>query len=172
EWAVKVNLLAAPAPAAEPARNPGPGADGSPAPSGRAYLARLRTRGQEREQRRERAVEAAELLDRAVLSIADATLRRRPHGAEITGRDRTQIMNSAYLVPDERRSELLELLDRLRAAPEFQGCEVEASGPWVPYSFVEAGAFTEVAGGSGDQSVPAEGSPRGQAPHDSVGSRA
>ncbi|MFF1714244.1 GvpL/GvpF family gas vesicle protein [Streptomyces sp. NPDC058268] len=87
----------------------------------------------------------------------------------MTGRDRTQIMNSAYLAPDERRS---ELLDRLRAAPEFQGCEVEASGPWVPYSFVEPGAFTEVTGGSGDQSVPVEVPPRGHAPHNSVGSRA
>ncbi|MGW0908812.1 GvpL/GvpF family gas vesicle protein [Streptomyces sp. NPDC002853] len=143
EWAVKVNLLAGrkqatQAPRESPARD-----DQAPAPSGRAYLARLRERGQERDDRRQRAVDAAELLDRAVLSVADATVRRRPHGAEIVGRDRTQILNAAYLVPEQSGSEFNELLDRLRAAPEFEGCEVEVTGPWVPYSFVDAASLAE-----------------------------
>lgn len=143
EWAVKVNLLAArkldpQTPQESPARD-----DEAPAPSGRAYLARLRERGQARDDRRERALAAAELLDRAALSIADATVRRRPHGAEVVGRDRTQILNAAYLVPEPSGSEFTALLDRLRAAPEFEGCEVEVTGPWVPYSFVDAAALAE-----------------------------
>lgn len=121
------------------------------APSGRAYLARLRERGQERDHRRQRAVDAAELLDRAVLSVADATVRRRPHGAEIVGRGRTQIMNAAYLVPTRSGAELMELIDRLRAAPEFEGCEVEVTGPWVPYSFVETATLTESPDGTADR---------------------
>ncbi|NEB81958.1 GvpL/GvpF family gas vesicle protein [Streptomyces sp. SID14478] len=136
EWAVKISLVtAAPAPS-------GPQATGGdarePTPGGRAYLARLRERGQEREQRRGRAVEAAELLDRAALSIAAASVRRRLHSAEITGRGRTQIMNTAYLVGEEQERDFIELLERLREAPEFQDCEVEVTGPWVPYSFVDA----------------------------------
>lgn len=172
EWAVKVNLIAA--------KDPDPGttqprdaaADPSPSPSsGRAYLARLRERGQEREQRRERAVEAAELLDRAVLSIADATVHRRPHSAEITGRGRTQVMNAAYLIPEERGAEMLDLVERLRSAPEFQDSEVEVTGPWVPYSFVDATSFTEAAEASGDRPEPTE-ELRGERPHATLRSRA
>lgn len=146
EWAVKVNLLAGRKPASQPPQE-SPARDEAPAPSGRAYLARLRERGQERDDRRQRAVDAAELLDRAVLSIADATVRRRPHGAEVVGRDRTQILNAAYLVPEQSGPEFNALLDRLRAAPEFEGCEVEVTGPWVPYSFVDASSLAETDAG-------------------------
>lgn len=168
EWAVKVNLLAASA--AAPHAFPS-GAGEVPPSGGRAYLARLRERGQDREQRRERALQAAELLDRAVRSVADATVRRRPHSVEITGRDRVQLMNAAYLVPEGRGAELLELLDRLRAAPEFQDSEVEVTGPWVPYSFVEAASFTEVTDMPDDRPAPTE-KPCGQGAHDTVGGRA
>lgn len=166
EWAVKVNLLATAAPAPEPTPTPAT----APAPAtGRAYLTRLRERGQAREQRRERAVRAAELLDRAVLSLADATVRRRPHSAEVTGRDRAQIMNAAYLVPEGRDAELLALVEQLRAAPEFQDSEVEIeiTGPWVPYSFVDAASFTEVAGSPGDRPT-ATAEPRDRGPHETV----
>lgn len=157
EWAVKVNLLATRAqtpptpptsqtPHASSARDTRTTrCDEAPAPSGRAYLARLRERGQERDDRRQRALDAAELLDRAVLSVADATVRRRPHSAEIVGRDRTQIMNAAYLVPERSGAEFIAMLDQLRAAPEFEGCEVEVSGPWVPYSFVDAVSLSDAA---------------------------
>ncbi|MET7360033.1 GvpL/GvpF family gas vesicle protein [Streptomyces sp. NPDC005562] len=165
EWAVKVNLLATSSPSPpEPTPKPAP----TPTPAtGRAYLNRLRERGQAREQRRERAVQAAELLDRAVLSLADATVRRRPHSAEVTGRDRAQIMNAAYLVPEDRAGELLSLVEQLRAAPEFQDSEVEVTGPWVPYSFVDAASFTEVASSSGDR-PPATAEPRVRGPHETV----
>ncbi|MEU1117974.1 MULTISPECIES: GvpL/GvpF family gas vesicle protein [unclassified Streptomyces] len=170
EWAVKVNLLATSSPAPrEPTPTPTPA-------TGRAYLTRLRARGQAREQRRERAVQAAELLDRAVLSLADATVRRRPHSAEVTGRDRAQIMNAAYLVPEDRAAELLALVEQLRAAPEFRDSEVEVTGPWVPYSFVDAASFTEVASSSGDRpsaiAEPSDRGPHETVPQDAAGSRA
>ncbi|MGW7086787.1 GvpL/GvpF family gas vesicle protein [Streptomyces sp. NPDC054871] len=183
EWAVKVNLLA---PRAQSPQTPqtlkspktpqtprksSAQDDETPAPSGRAYLARLRERGQERDDRRQRALDAAELLDRAVLSVADATVRRRPHSAEIVGRDRTQIMNAAYLVAEQRGAELLALLDRLRAAPEFEGCEVDVTGPWVPYSFVDAASPTEETDPSHAQRQ-GDGRPSGQGRPDVVGSRA
>ncbi|MEU8958018.1 GvpL/GvpF family gas vesicle protein [Streptomyces sp. NPDC048518] len=175
EWAVKVNLLATSAPSPEPTTAATPASAPGPA-TGRAYLTRLRDRGQAREQRRERAVQAAELLDRAVLSLADATVRRRPHSAEVTGRDRAQIMNAAYLVPEGRDAELLALVEQLRAAPEFQGSEVEITGPWVPYSFVDAASFTEVAGSPGDRPTttaePHDRGPHETVPQDAAGSRA
>ncbi|MFJ6700093.1 GvpL/GvpF family gas vesicle protein [Streptomyces sp. NPDC091272] len=156
EWAVKVNLISKGGPAESdgpagggdrPVAGGGPAdGDDTPRPTGRAYLTRLRGRQQDRESRRERAVRAAELLDRAVLSLADGTVRRRPHGTEITGRDRTQIMNTAYLVPEDHGRRLAELLEQLRAEPEFMDTELEVTGPWVPYSFVDPTGFTEVAG--------------------------
>lgn len=178
EWAVKVNLLAGrkldPQTPQTP-QEPPAGGDEKPAPSGRAYLARLRERGQERDDRRQRALEAAELLDRAVLSIADATVRRRPHGAEIVGRDRTQIMNAAYLVPERSGAEFNALLDRLRAAPEFEACELEVTGPWVPYSFVDAASLAETQDGPQDRAYDeprAESRPAARPRPDSVGSPA
>ncbi|MEV0522143.1 GvpL/GvpF family gas vesicle protein [Streptomyces sp. NPDC050439] len=172
EWAVKVNLLAVRKPEPQTAQPPqeSPAHDEAPAPSGRAYLARLRERGQERDDRRQRAVNAAELLDRAVLSIADATVRRRLHGAEIVGRDRTQILNAAYLVPEQSGAEFNALLDQLRAAPEFEGCEVEVTGPWVPYSFVDTASLAET-----DAAGPPQGShagpPQGSHARPHAGSR-
>lgn len=149
EWAVKVSLmqsgtvarsaLTAPsgtAPSGTPAPDPQPGPQRV---SGRAYMSHLRSRRQLRELHRESALAAAEQVDRAVRGMAAGAVRRRPHGPEVTGKDRTQVMNAAYLIAEDRTEELAATIARLRRSPDFHGVEIEVSGPWAPYSFTDGG---------------------------------
>ncbi|MFD4696513.1 GvpL/GvpF family gas vesicle protein [Streptomyces niveus] len=140
EWAVKVYLTQS----AATARSVAPDTRQTPAPgpgpvSGRAYLDRLRSRQSLREQHRESAVAAAERVDRAVRDLAVAMVPRRPHGPEVTGKDRTQISNMAYLIADDRSEELAATIGRLRTSPDFDGIEIDVTGPWAPYSFTDGG---------------------------------
>lgn len=143
EWSVKVHLTqagttarsAAPGAPETAASGPGPG----PRVSGRDYLNGLRSRQHLREEHRESALAAAEQVDNAVRRLAVGTVSRRPHGPEVTGKDRTQIMNTAYLVAEDRTEELTAMIGRLRASPEFNGIEIDVSGPWAPYSFTDGG---------------------------------
>ena len=119
----------------DPARRP---TDDSTAPaSGREYL-------EQRRQARERAASARAELDAALrsaherlLAVADAGVLNRPQPRELTGSERDMVLNAAYLVPvgDEA---LLEEVERLR--DELPGLDVEVTGPWAPYNFVEAAA--------------------------------
>lgn len=144
EWAVKVYLTqsatTARSVAPDTRQTPAPGRGAGPgAVSGRAYLDRLRSRQNLREQHRESALAAAERVDRAVRELAVAMVPRRPHGPEVTGKDRTQIMNMAYLIADDRSEELAATIGRLRASPDFDGIEIDVTGPWAPYSFTDGG---------------------------------
>ncbi|MEV0774117.1 GvpL/GvpF family gas vesicle protein [Streptomyces sp. NPDC050428] len=144
EWAVKVHLTqtGATARSAAPGTRETAAPDRGPGPrpvTGRAYLDRLRSRQHLREQRRESAMAAAEQVDNAMRTLAVGTVARRPHGPEVTGKDRTQIMNTAYLVAEDRSEELTATIGRLRASPEFNSIEIDVSGPWAPYSFTDGG---------------------------------
>lgn len=144
EWAVKVHLTQADAAAgsAAPAtrETAAPGTEVGPrSVSGRDYLDRLRSRRNLREHHRESALAAAEQVDNAVRKLAVGTVSRRPHGPEVTGQDRTQIMNTAYLIAEDRTDELRATIGRLRASPAFDGIEIDVSGPWAPYSFTDGG---------------------------------
>jgi Gas vesicle synthesis protein GvpL/GvpF len=132
EWGVKVHTAVAPRP--DPAPQPvAPGAA-----SGLAYLDRARGRQRAREHRHDAALLAADTVDGALREVAVAARRLRPHGAEITGRDRTQVLNAAYLVPKEGGGRLADVVGRLTRLPELRGVEIDLSGPWPPYSFANA----------------------------------
>jgi hypothetical protein len=130
EWAVKVYAVRSGQPAdSGPSQRAG---------SGRAYLDRLRGRQRAREQRHEGALRAAESAHTALLrEHAVAARRLRTHGAEVTGSHRTQVMNGAYLVSSDRASEVAATVERLRNELPGEDVEIELSGPWVPYSFVD-----------------------------------
>ncbi|WP_267765170.1 GvpL/GvpF family gas vesicle protein [Streptomyces albidoflavus] len=149
EWAVKVHRDTA-VPLLEPdadADAPAASAPDEPA-TGREYLARVRDRRATRERRQESALDAVDLVDRVVRTVAVASVRRPLHGVELTGRDRPQVMNGAYLVPRDDERLLSAALDTLRQDPRLSGFAVEASGPWVPYSFASV-ALTEGVGRDG-----------------------
>lgn len=119
----------------DPARR---AADDAPAPAtGREYLQRQR-------EARERASTARADLDAALrhvherlLAVADAGILNRPQPRELTGSERAMALNAAYLVRVGDDA-LLDEVERLRA--ELPELDLEVTGPWAPYNFVEADA--------------------------------
>ena len=146
EWAVKVYVrqpdatswpgLPAP-PDVSPPASPSEAQQGA----GRAYMNRMRSRQRLRDLSRETALAAAEKVDTAVRELAVDGVRRRLHGPEVTGKDRTQVMNAAYLIPDDHSEELADTIERLRDSPDFATVSIDISGPWAPYSFTDGGTL-------------------------------
>ncbi|NSC23827.1 hypothetical protein FM076_22790, partial [Streptomyces albus subsp. chlorinus] len=62
----------------------------------------------------------------------------RAHDPALSGRG-PQLLNAAYLVAEGREAEVREAVRRLRESPGCRAVEVELTGPWVPYSFVDGG---------------------------------
>jgi len=138
EWAVKAYAKQIGAPRAA-ADGPSPTSGSVPAPgAGRAYLDRVRARRQVQQDRQAAALAEVERIDATIRSLASGAVRRRPHGAQVTGRNRVQLLNGAYLVDVRRVGELHDAVDALRA--DAVAVEIEVSGPWVPYSFAEMSA--------------------------------
>ncbi|WP_407561747.1 GvpL/GvpF family gas vesicle protein [Streptomyces sp. 184] len=119
-----------PAPAARP---------GAPAQPGHAYLNRLRGVRHERERRQEAGLQAAEAVAHTFAGLAVAGRRLRPHGTALTAGRGPQLLNAAYLVTEARGGEVADAVRRLRGSPECRDVEIELTGPWVPYSFVDEG---------------------------------
>lgn len=140
EWGVKVyarpagrRTVSAAAPSAQSNHQ-----DAAVSP-GQAYLERLRGVRRERERRQESGVTAAEAVDRAFAGLAVAGRRLRPHDAAFTAGHGAHLLNAAYLVAEARGGEVADAVRRLRRGPECRDVEIELTGPWVPYSFVDEG---------------------------------
>ncbi|MEW1994627.1 GvpL/GvpF family gas vesicle protein [Streptomyces coelicoflavus] len=134
EWAVKVHAAESPP---EPATDTGAGAGtgtGSGA-GGRAYLTRISARRRDRQGAHDRALAEAEAVDAELRRYAVAATRHRPQSERLTGRRAPQLLNVAYLVEDARRTAFAEALARLTADGRRPAVRVDASGPWIPYSF-------------------------------------
>ncbi|WP_141575402.1 GvpL/GvpF family gas vesicle protein [Actinomadura sp. WMMA1423] len=75
----------------------------------------------------------AELADHAA-----ASRHHPPQDPRLSGREGEQILNAAYLLDEEQVEGFLAVT---RAARErLPGIEVEVTGPWPPYSFIDPGA--------------------------------
>jgi len=150
EWAVKVYANAAANAEAAAAAAANEGASGTAKAtrttgrvSGSAYLDRVRSRQRDRQARQDAALACAARVDDAIRALAVDAVRRRPHGPDITGRHRPQILNAAYLLDVDRTDEFNAAIASIKAGEageaERAPIEIEVSGPWVPYSFVESG---------------------------------
>lgn len=128
EWAVKVSV-------GQGAAGPGPGAEGGPAGTGAAYLARVRGREHERRARHEAVGRVARQVHERADALAAAAVRRPPHGAAVTGPERRQVLNAAYLVDEGRAQELVAAVRGLAGVHGGLEVHIDVSGPWVPYSF-------------------------------------
>ncbi|MCE7079638.1 GvpL/GvpF family gas vesicle protein [Streptomyces sp. ST2-7A] len=108
---------------------------------GPAHLDRLRARRRSEEERDTLSLRAVERARTEVERPAVATRRLRAHGVAVTGRERRQVLNPACPVDGGRGQEFVARVEALdRCADLGVDVRVEATGPWVPYSFVgEAG---------------------------------
>ncbi|WP_328859528.1 GvpL/GvpF family gas vesicle protein [Streptomyces sp. NBC_00306] len=152
EWAVKVHLArpAAEPGAAEPTARPTStrqGASGQGA--GRAYLSRVSGRQRQADEERQAAFRAAEQVDEAVRRHATAAVRHRLHSAELTGSNKAQVLNAAYLIGDEAYPAFVRAVADLRGTPALSGIEIDVTGPWAPYSFAELGDYAPGQPGAG-----------------------
>ncbi|MFI1753003.1 GvpL/GvpF family gas vesicle protein [Streptomyces sp. NPDC020571] len=132
EWAVKVHAAEA---APEAAGDTGTVAPTGSGGGGRAYLSRVSARRREERGARGKALAEAEAVDAALRRHAVAATRHRPQSERLTGRRTPQLLNAAYLVEDARRADFTAALARFTAGGPHPAVRVEASGPWIPYSF-------------------------------------
>ncbi|MFJ9671627.1 GvpL/GvpF family gas vesicle protein [Streptomyces sp. NPDC101221] len=130
EWAVKVHAAEAP-----PESATDPGARTAPGGGGRAYLSRVSARRRDRRGAHEKALAEAEAVDAELRRYAVAATRHRPQSERLTGRRAPQLLNIAYLVDDARSADFTEALARIAADGGRRAVRVDASGPWIPYSF-------------------------------------
>ncbi|MGV9909645.1 GvpL/GvpF family gas vesicle protein [Streptomyces tendae] len=132
EWAVKVHAAEA---EPEAAAATGAGAPARSGGGGRGYLSRVSARRREQQGARGKALAEAEAVDAALRRHAVAATRHRPQSERLTGRRAPQLLNAAYLVEDARRADFTAALARFTAGGTHPAVRVDASGPWIPYSF-------------------------------------
>ncbi|GAA0241655.1 GvpL/GvpF family gas vesicle protein [Actinomadura nitritigenes] len=155
EWGVKVYAhreALEPAQPAEPPASAASAASAAQSGAGGAGTAYLRRRQDERRRRadagRKVGEQAAAIHDR-LAELAVAARHHPPQDPKLSGRDGVQILNAAYLL---EAGDAEAFAEAARAAGErWPGIEVEVTGPWPPYSFIdtaETEADTEAGTGS------------------------
>ncbi|MFE7515389.1 GvpL/GvpF family gas vesicle protein [Streptomyces sp. NPDC057540] len=111
-----------------------PGAQPDPPSPGKAYLRARRAQHHAREDRHLRARQAADrIAGAAALHAAHAVRHPTQSGPLTHGENGENVLNDAYLVPDESAGAFrAALADAGRGLP---GIRIEVTGPWAPYSF-------------------------------------
>ncbi|MFF0473542.1 GvpL/GvpF family gas vesicle protein [Streptomyces sp. NPDC004284] len=99
---------------------------------GKAYLRRRRAQHSAQESRYLHARQAAERIEALASRFTPHRVRHPAQRGALAGPDEN-VLNDAYLVPDERA-------DAFRAAlttvtQDIDGVRIEVTGPWAPYSF-------------------------------------
>lgn len=129
EWGVKGYLPdGRPDPSATPVA-----AAGS---SGTAYLMQRRTMLRDRDDRQRRARQDAEEIFAVLSRLSESALRYAPQDQRLSGRSETMVLNAACLIPHERSEGFAAAVTDL--ADRYPGVRLEVTGPWPPYSFIEA----------------------------------
>lgn len=148
EWGVKVFAETPQAPSPQTAETPSaqtpraanaPRGGGRPAPpsgSGRAYLRQRSSARQAGERRAARSEACAREVHEELTPLADQHRLHRPQNPKLSGMAADNLLNAAYLVPQERSRAFAERVGDLTAREE--GVRIELTGPWAPYSFAEA----------------------------------
>ncbi|MGH3942466.1 MAG: GvpL/GvpF family gas vesicle protein [Pseudonocardiaceae bacterium] len=126
EWGLKAYL--------DPGQRSAPSVEQPAADSpGTAYLHRRRAQLRSSEELRQAAEHGAEVIHRAVSAAAEAVRRYPPQDRKLSGHSSEMVLNAAYLLSGTDRAPLEEALHQAGSWP----LQVEWTGPWVPYSFVE-----------------------------------
>ncbi|HEU5030528.1 MAG TPA: GvpL/GvpF family gas vesicle protein [Spirillospora sp.] len=152
EWGVKAYAhreALEPAGPPEPAPAPQAGAAGA----GTAYLRRRQDERRRRADAGRKVSEQAAAIHDRLAELAVAARHHPPQDPKLSGRAGVQILNVAYLLEE---GDAPAFAEAARAAGErLPGIELEVTGPWPPYSFIDT---TDPA--SGGHAEP-EGAPEG-----------
>jgi hypothetical protein len=129
EWGVKVF--------APPPSRP---IDAGDAAGGSDYLQRKRGERAAREEAHRRAAQCAQDVHERLEREAVRASVNRPQHPEAHGRSTEMLLNGAYLVDDERRHAVRQVVDELAGEYGPHGFTIELTGPWPPYNFVAPSA--------------------------------
>ncbi|GAA4226604.1 GvpL/GvpF family gas vesicle protein [Actinomadura meridiana] len=153
EWGVKAYTTPGPgtgpedtggglAPNAEPPTGPNPAPTPDPAPgAGAAYLRRRRRERDTREDAARRDAERAADVHAELADHAVASRHHSPQDPRLSGRPGVQILNAAYLLDDDQTAGFLAVTRT--AGERLPGVDLEVTGPWPPYSFIDPVDSTE-----------------------------
>lgn len=107
-------------------------ADAVPLSPGKAYLRSRRAQHSAQEVRYDHARQAAERIESLASRFSTYRVRHPAQTGALAGPEEN-VLNDAYLVPDDRTD---EFRDALTGAVEgLADVRVEVTGPWAPYSF-------------------------------------
>ncbi|MGW7367024.1 GvpL/GvpF family gas vesicle protein [Streptomyces sp. NPDC054841] len=135
EWGVKIYVEPSAVPVAV---EPAPPQELSP---GRAYLRTRKAQRSVRDTVYEAAQTAAERVETAGRKHAADRARHRVQQGELATAPGENVVNDAYLVPQDRAEEFRTEVSR--AADGLEGVRVELTGPWAPYSFATPPAVSD-----------------------------
>ncbi|TDC41558.1 GvpL/GvpF family gas vesicle protein [Actinomadura sp. KC345] len=131
------------APRAESLTGPSPAGSSGAGPSAGVGTAYLRRRQDERRRRADAGRRVGEAADGVHAELTDHAVASRHHPPQdpgLSGRRDTQILNAAYLLDEDQAEGFLAVT---RAAPaRLDGIELEVTGPWPPYSFIDTADTT------------------------------
>ncbi|MFJ3581825.1 GvpL/GvpF family gas vesicle protein [Streptomyces sp. NPDC090127] len=99
---------------------------------GKAYLRRRRAQHSAQEVRYGNAQQAAERVEALASRFSTHRVRHPAQSGALAGPEEN-VLNDAYLVPDERTEEFRAAL--AEAIDDVDGVRIEVTGPWAPYSF-------------------------------------
>ncbi|TDD96678.1 GvpL/GvpF family gas vesicle protein [Actinomadura rubrisoli] len=131
------------APRAESLTGPTTGtgtAGGEAGGTGTAYLRRRQSEQRRRADAVRRMAERAADIHAELADHAVAARHHPPQDPRLSGRAGTQILNVAYLLDDEQADGFLAVTRAL--GDRLAAIEVEVTGPWPPYSFIDTGEVT------------------------------
>lgn len=141
EWGVKAYARAEEARAGEPdgsaAAVPAaaPPAETAAGGTGTAYLRRRQEQRRRREEAGRRLADRAQAIHAELDGQAVAARRHPPQDPRLSRRAGTLLLNMAYLVDDGDAERFLSVAREIdRRTP---GIDVEVTGPWPPYSFID-----------------------------------
>jgi hypothetical protein len=115
-----------------------PVAADEPSPeSGTAYLTLKRERRETADEERQAAETTVASIHARLAERAAAATVSAPHDRRLSGHDAEMLLNAAYLVPSDAVATFRSLVDQLAREHETQGLNIELTGPWPPYHFVD-----------------------------------
>ncbi|MGN6662959.1 MAG: GvpL/GvpF family gas vesicle protein [Solirubrobacterales bacterium] len=115
----------------------GDGGEADGASSGVQYLERKRSQGRAREEAAAVAEELARAIHEPLAELAVEALLNPLQRPEVSGREGDMILNGVYLLDETDVERFRALAEELAERYREEGVEVELSGPWPPYNFVE-----------------------------------
>ncbi|MER7521210.1 GvpL/GvpF family gas vesicle protein [Streptomyces sp. NPDC126499] len=128
EWGVKLYVDEPADRTATPATAPAAAPD-----SGRDYLRRRLGEQRARRNADDTAARTARQLHEVLARAAVDAVLHPPQQARLSRAPGRNVLNAAYLVPDERQREFLDAIPPVEE--QHPGLRLETTGPWVPYSF-------------------------------------